>query len=139
MDENTARQQAAEAREAFRHSSRPPLALVPSLISALAAGVGVGLFGASNDGWPHAATFVVGVLLVLVAGAIPHLLRKRSGLYGYRGQVQRDNTVFLICAGILAIVGMNATATLSTIFIGVGACVAITYFLVLRTRFGVPR
>ena len=37
MDENTARQQAAEARDAFSHSSRPPLALVPSLVSALAA------------------------------------------------------------------------------------------------------
>ena len=139
MDENTARQQAAEARDAFRHSSRPPLALVPSLVSALAAGVGVALLGASNNGWVHAAAFVVGVVLVLAAGAIPDILRKRAGLYGYRGQVQRDNLVFLICAVVLAVTGLNATATLSTIFVGIGAVVAITYFLVLRGRFGTPR
>lgn len=139
MDENTARQQAAEARDAFSHSSRPPLALVPSLVSALAAGVGVALLGASNNGWVHAVVFVVGVLLVLAAGAIPDILRKRAGLYGYRGQVQRDNQVFVIVAVVFAVVGLNATATLSTIFVGIGAVVAITYFLVLRGRFGTPR
>ena len=86
MDENTARQQAAEARDAFRHSSRPPLALVPSLVSALAAGVGVALLGASNNGWVHAAVFVVGVLLVLAAGALPELPRvSRSRLLGFLG------------------------------------------------------
>jgi hypothetical protein len=149
MDEDTARQQAAEARDAFTHSSRPPLALVPSLVSALAAGVGVALFGAagvgvallgaSNNGWVHAAAFVVGMLLVLAAGAFPNFLRKRAGLYGYRGQVQRDNQVFLIGAVALAVCGLNATATLSTIYVGIGAVVAITYFLVLRGRFGTPR
>jgi hypothetical protein len=149
MDEDTARQQAAEARDAFSHSSRPPLALVPSLVSALAAGVGVALFGAagvgvallgaSNSGWVDAAVFVVGMLLVLAAGAFPNFLRKRAGLYGYRGQVQRDNQVFLICAVALAVCGLNATATFSTIYVGIGAVVAITYFLVLRGRFGTPR
>ena len=139
MDENTARQQAAEARDAFSHSSRPPLALVPSLVSALAAGVGVVLLGASKSGWVHAAVLVVGVLLVLVAGALPVILRKRAGLHGYRGQVQRDNQVFVIVAVVLVITGLNATATLSTIFVGIGAVVAITYFLVLRGRFGTPR
>ena len=97
------------------------------------------LFGASNNGWVHAAAFVVGVLLVLAAGALPHILRKRAGLYGYRGQVRRDNQVFLICAVVLAVVGLNATATLSTIFVGIGAFVAIAYFLVLRGRFWTPR
>jgi len=139
MDENTARQQAAEARDAFRHSSRPPLPPLPRFVLALAAGVGVALLGASNNGWVHAAVFVVGVLLVLAAGALPDILRKRAGLYGYRGQVQRDNLVFLICAVVLAVVGLNATATLSTIFVGIGAFVAIAYFLVLRGRFGTPR
>ena len=149
MDEDTARQQAAEARAAFRHSSRPPLALVPSLVSALAAGVGVALFGAagvgvallgaSNNGWVHAAVFVVGMLLVLAAGAFPDSLRKRAGLYGYRGQVQRDNQVFVICAMVIAMSGLNAPATFSLIYVGFGAVVAITYFLVLRGRFGTPR
>jgi len=139
MDEDTARQQAAEARDAYSHSSRPPLTLVPSLVSALAAGVGVALLGASNNGWVHAAVFVVGVLLVLAAGALPDILRKRAGLYGYRGQVQRDNQVFVIVAVVFGVCGLNATATLSTIFVGIGAVVAITYFLVLRRRFGTPR
>ena len=139
MDEDTARQQAAEARDAFSHSSRPPLALVPSLVSALAAGVGVALFGASNNGWVHAAVFVVGMLLVLAAGAFPDFLRKRAGLYGYRGQVQRDNQVFVICAAVLAMTGMNTPATFSPMYVGAGAVVAITYFLVLRGRFGTPR
>ena len=139
MDEDTARQQAAEARDAFSHSSRPPLALVPSLVSALAAGVGVALLGASNSGWVHAAVFVVGMLLVLAAGAFPDFLRKRAGLYGYRGQVQRDNQVFVICAAVLAMTGMNAPATFSPMYVGAGAVVAITYFLVLRGRFGTTR
>jgi hypothetical protein len=99
----------------------------------------VALLGASNNGWVHAVVFVVGVLLVLAAGALPDILRKRAGLYGYRGQVQRDNQVFVIVAVVLAITGLNATATLSTIFVGIGAVVAITYFLVLRGRFGTPR
>ena len=139
MDEDTARQQAAEARDAYSHSSRPPLTLVPGLVSALAAGVGVALLGASNSGWVHAAVFVVGMLLVLAAGAFPDFLRKRAGLYGYRGQVQRDNQVFVICAAVLAITGMNTPATFSPIYVGAGAVVAITYFLVLRGRFGTPR
>jgi len=40
---------------------------------------------------------------------------------------------------VLAVTGLNATATLSTIFVGIGAFVAIFYFLVLRRRFGTPR
>ena len=137
MDENTARQQAAEARDAFRHSSRPPLALVPSLISALAAGVGVAMVGASpSSGWVKAATFVVGLLLVAVAFAVPAILRKRSGLHGHRGQVKRDNTVFLICGVVLAMAGLDTTEALSAIFVGVGVFVAIAYFLLLRSRFG---
>lgn len=139
MDENTARQQAAEAREAFRASSRPPIALVPSLLSALAAGAGVVLLGASSDGWVRAVTFVGGLLLLAVAFALPDAVRKRSGLYGYRGQVQRDNVVFLISAVVLAVAGFSATTTLSTIFVGVGVVVAVAYFLLLRGRFGRPQ
>lgn len=140
MDENTARQQAAEARDAFRHSSRPPLALLPSLALALAAGVGVALLGASpSSGWLKVATFVVGLLLVTAAFAVPDMLRKRSGLHGYRGQVKRDNLVFLICGVVVGMAGLNTTAALSVIFVGVGVFVAIVYFLLLRSRFGTPQ
>lgn len=140
MDENTARQQATEARDAFRHSSRPPLALVPSLVSAFAAGAGVALLGASpSSGWVKAGTFVVGLLLVTAAFAGPDIVRRRSGLHGHRGQVKRDNTVFLICGVVLAMAGLNATEVLSAIFVGVGVFVAIAYFLLLRSRFGTPQ
>lgn len=141
MDEDTARQQAAEARDAFRHSSRPPLALVPSLASALAAGVGVALWGASpSSGWVRAGTFVTGLLLVTVAFAVPNMLRKRSGLYGHRGQVKRENTVFLLCGVVLVMSGMSTPQELGAraIFVGVGAFVTIMYFLLLRGRFGAP-
>jgi hypothetical protein len=45
----------------------------------------------------------------------------------------------VIVAVVFGVCGLNATATLSTIFVGIGAVVAITYFLVLRGRFGTPR
>ena len=141
MDENTARQQAAEARDAFRHSSRPPLPLVPSLASALAAGVGVALWGVSpGGGWARAGTVVAGLLLVSAAFAVPNMLRKRAGLYGYRGQPKRDNTGFLLTGGILLFIGLGTPQdhTGRVISVVTGALVAITYFLFLRGRFWTP-
>ena len=36
---------------------------------------------------------VLAIALLLIAGAIPTMIRHRSGQHGHRGQVRRDNVV----------------------------------------------
>lgn len=79
-----------------------------------------------------------GIVLMAAAFLLPTSYRARSGLHGFRGQVQSDNLVFLICAVVVLITGLNATSTLSAIYIGIGVVVVVAYFLLLRGKSGRP-
>lgn len=133
-----AAQQADAALAAFQSSSRPTVPLAPAAGAALAAGVGVALLGQPADGWGRAGLLVLAVILVGVAAAIPTALRNRAGLHGYRGQVRRDNLVFVLVAAVLLVAGLGATSTLGVIYVGIGVVVAVGWFLLLRNRFGTP-
>lgn len=137
MDNQQAEQSLAQAQAAYAASSRPVLPVGAALVSALAAGGGVALVGQSPDrGWLHAVLLVGGIVLLGAALVVPAVQRRRSGLHGVRGRVRSDNIVFLLCALALLINGLNANSTLSAIYLGIGAVVAIAYFLLLRGRAG---
>lgn len=141
MDENDpseAAGQADDALAAYRASSRPPLPLPAALVSAVAAGTGIALLGQPFQGLPRAGFLALAIALLLIAGAIPTVIRHRSGLHGYRGQVRRDNVVLTICTVALLVIGLTATPTLGVIYVGLGVVAAVTWFLTLRTRFGAP-
>lgn len=135
MDNNQAQQSLAQARAAYAASSRPPVPVGISLISALAAGAGVALVGQSpGPSWLRMALLGGGVVLMAVAFLLPAAYRARQGLHGFRGQVRADNVVFGICALSLVVTGLNANSTLSAIYIGIGIVVAIVCFLLLRGK-----
>ena len=137
MDNQQAQQSLAQAQAAYAASSRPVLPLGASILSALAAGGGVALVGQSPDrGSLHAVLLVGGMVLMGAALVIPALLRRRFGLHGFRGRVRSDNIVFVVCAIALLVNGLHANSTLSAIYLGIGAVVAIAYFLLLRGRAG---
>ncbi|MGU3437416.1 hypothetical protein ACNHUS_30940 [Actinomycetes bacterium M1A6_2h] len=140
MNSDEARQLAAEAQQAYRDSSRPALPLPHSIAAALSAGVGVVLVGRSVDtAWLHVVVVLAGIALLALAYLIPTRNRERAGLYGFRGQVKRDHTVFLITAAVLVVIGFTANATLSTVYLIFGIVVAILYFTLLRGIWGAPK
>lgn len=137
MDNHQVQQSLAQAHAAYAASSRPVVPIGLSLLSALSGGIGVALVGQSPDqGWLRAALLVGGIALMGAAFLVPTRYRGRSGLHGVRGRVRTDNTVFLVCAVVLLITGLNANSTLSAIYIGIGIFVAVVYFLLLRGKSG---
>ena len=137
MDNHQAQQSLTEARAAYAASSRPVIPVVLGVVCAIAAGAGVALLGQSPDrGSLRALLLAGGVALIVVAFLLPARYRSRRGLHGFRGRVQSDNLVFLLCAAALFIIGLNADRTLSHIYIGIGAFVAVAYFLLLRGHSG---
>ncbi len=134
-----AREHLLAAMDALQHSSRPPVSIGPASGSALAAGIGVALLGSASDGWLRGLTFVGGLALLALAFAVPHLLRRRAGVHGYRGPARRDNIVYLLVAVVLAVTGFGADSDLALIFDGLGVVVAVCWFLVLRGVLGTAR
>lgn len=137
MDNHQAGQSLVQAQAAYTAASRPVLPLGASIVSALAAGSGVALVGRSPEpGWLHLLLVVSGTALMAAALLIPAIHRRHSGLYGFRGRVRSDNIVFLICAIVLLVNGLNANSTLGAIYLGIGVAVAVAYFVLLRGRAG---
>lgn len=131
-------QQAKDALMAFRSSSRPTVPMGAALVSSIATGAGVAILGQPGGGWARLGLLVLAAVLLLGGATVPAYLRSRSGVHGYRGQVRRDNLVFIICAVALFVCGLGADSTLGAIYLGIGVVVAIAWFLLLRNRFGQP-
>lgn len=137
MDADQAREQVHEAREAYLSASRPRLPVPVVLISALFAGVGVALVAQPSDDGLHRALFVVGgILLLAAAWLIPVYVRRRHGLYGFRGAAERDHTVFFLCILAVVLAGLDTSRTLGTIYVGIGVVTGVAWGLVLSRRLG---
>ena len=133
MDSDTAGALAAEARNAYRSASRPPLPVAWCAAAGLCAAAGVALVGqASPSVWLHVATLTAGLLALSAAVLLPTALRRRQGLRGYRGRTRTENTTFLLCSVVLVVSGLDATPLLSALYLGLGVVTGLTYFLTLR-------
>lgn len=139
MDTNEARSQMAQAQTAFHDAGRPRLPIPVAGLSAVLAGAGIGLAGQPIHGAWHAVQLLGSIVLLALAFAVPNGYRKQHGLFGYRGRAKSDNVVFLVVAVALVVIALDTTRTLGLIYLGLAAIAAVTYFLVLRGRFGTTR